>query len=112
MVGVPTLSLELEVSLIYMFLPKNILEHSISFHPILSPSIIFQHVPRYDLHWIRDIPSPSGTFRSLPEPSTNILDCSEVSIRGSTILACVLDYSLSLVFRWPYLILSGLKDSK
>ena len=79
MVGVPTLSLEQEVSLIYMFLPKNTLEHSVSFHPVLSPSISFQHVPRCDLHWICDIPSPSGTFHSLPEPFTNILDCSEFS---------------------------------
>ena len=36
--------LELEVSLIYMFLPKNILEHSISFHPVPSPSSMFQGV--------------------------------------------------------------------
>ena len=37
-------SLELEVSLIYMFLPKNILEHSISFYPVPSPSSMFQGV--------------------------------------------------------------------
>ena len=80
MVGVPILSLELEVSLIYMILPKNILEPSISFYPVPSPSITFQHVLRCDLHWICDVLSPSGTFHSLPEPSWDILDYSKFSI--------------------------------
>ena len=48
-VGVPNLLLEVEMSLIYTKLPENILEHSISFHPVPSCSNTFQHVPWCDL---------------------------------------------------------------